>query len=876
MKTKPVLEKAYNPKPVEEKWNKFWEDEGVFIAQAASAKEKFSIALPPPNVTGRLHIGHALCFTLPDIVVRWRRMQGHNTLWLPGTDHASIAVHNVVEQSLAEKGLSREQIGREKFLEVAWEWKQKHGTIIINQLKKLGASLDWTRERFTLDDGYRQAVRRVFVDLYEEGLIYRDYYLVNRCPHCGTVLSDIEVEHQELKGKLYYIKYPLEGSEDFVEVATTRPETMLGDTGVAVHPEDERYAKIQGKKVSLPLTNRVIPIILDDMVDMEFGTGAVKVTPAHDPVDYELGKKHNLEQIIVIDGSGKMTEEAGEEFKGLDRFECREKVLKMLKEAGLLDKVEDYQHAVGHCYRCRTIIEPNLSWQWFVKVEPLAKEAIRVVEEGDIQFIPPNWEKTYFEWMYNIHDWCISRQLWWGHRIPAWYCQDCEEMIVGLEDPQKCGKCQSSRLLQEEDVLDTWFSSALWPFATLGWPGETEDLKVFYPTDLMSTGFDIIFFWVARMIMMGLKFAKDIPFKHVFINGLVRDFRRRKMSKSEGNVIDPLDMIDKYGTDALRFTLAALAIPGMDLSLSEERMAGYRAFANKIWNASRFVLMNIDAHDIEIKEKELTLADRWIRSRTDRMIEELSKALEEYKFYEAADKIYHFIWHEFCDWYIELVKPALKEKNKTSQAVLVESLDLILKLLHPFMPFITEEIWQHLPSAQKSLAVAPFPESNKSLRDEKAEGEMELLQQAIVEVRTIRAENRIPPRAKVELWMKVKNSEEKSMIEAHRIYFQTLANVQNIEFIDKFPPEKRLLKGVVGSWEMALSLEGVLNLEQEKMRLEREISKLSLDTEKLEKRLKNKNFIDRAPENVVRETKEKLKSLQNRKAKLEESLKNIS
>jgi valyl-tRNA synthetase len=876
MKTKPVLEKAYDPNPVEEKWNKFWEDEGVFVAQAASAKEKFSMALPPPNVTGRLHIGHALCFTLPDIVVRWRRMQGYNTLWLPGTDHASIAVHNVVEQSLAEKGLSREKIGREKFLEVAWEWKEKHGNIIINQLKKLGASLDWTRERFTLDDGYRQAVRRVFVELYEEGLIYRDYYLVNRCPHCGTVLSDIEVEHQELKGKLYYIKYPLEGSEEFVEVATTRPETMLGDTGVAVHPGDERYAKIQGKKVNLPLTNRVIPIILDDMVDMEFGTGAVKVTPAHDPVDYELGKKHSLEQIIVIDGSGKMTEEAGEEFKGLDRFECREKVLQKLEEAGLLDKVEDYQHAVGHCYRCRTIIEPNLSWQWFVKVEPLAKEAIRVVEEGDIQFIPPNWAKTYFEWMYNIHDWCISRQLWWGHRIPAWYCQDCEEMIVALEDPHKCGKCQGTRLAQEEDVLDTWFSSALWPFATLGWPGETEDLKVFYPTDLMSTGFDIIFFWVARMIMMGLKFAKDIPFKHVFINGLVRDFRRRKMSKSEGNVIDPLDMIEKYGTDALRFTLAALAIPGMDLSLSEERMAGYRAFANKIWNASRFVLMNIDAEDFEIKEQELTLADRWIRSRTDRMIEELNEALEGYKFYEAADKIYHFIWHEFCDWYIELVKPALKEKNKTSQAVLVESLDLILKLLHPFMPFITEEIWQHLPSSQESLAVAPFPESDRSLRDEKAEGEMGLLQRSIVEVRTIRAENRIPPRAKVELWLKVKNKEEKLMIEAHQIYFQTLANIQNIEFVGQFPPEKRLLKGVVGSWEMAISLEGVLDLEQEKMRLEREISKLSLDTEKLEKRLKNKNFIDRAPENVVQETKEKLKSLQNRKTKLEESFKNIS
>jgi valyl-tRNA synthetase len=881
MKTKPVLEKAYNPKPVEEKWNKFWEEEGLFVAQVASPKKKFSMVLPPPNVTGRLHIGHALCFTLPDIVVRWRRMQGYNTLWLPGTDHASIAVHNVVEQSLEEKGLSRQQIGREKFLESAWEWKEKHGNIIINQLKKLGTSLDWTRERFTLDEGYAKAVRRVFVDLYNEGLIYRDYYLVNRCPHCGTVLSDIEVEHQELKGKLYSIKYPLEASEDFVVVATTRPETMLGDTGVAVHPEDERYSKLQGKKVNLPLTKRAIPIILDDRVEREFGTGAVKVTPAHDPVDYELGKKHNLEQIIVIDGAGKMTEEAGEEFKGLDRFECREKVLQKLKEAGLLEKVEDYQHAVGHCYRCKTIIEPNLSWQWFVKVRVLAKEAIRVVEEGDIQFIPSNWAKTYFEWMYNIHDWCISRQLWWGHRIPAWYCQDCNQVMVAMEAPQECGKCKSTRLVQEEDVLDTWFSSALWPFATMGWPEETEDLKVFYPTDLMSTGFDIIFFWVARMIMMGLKFAGDIPFRHVFINGLVRDFKRRKMSKSEGNVIDPLDMIEKYGTDALRFTLAVLAIPGMDLSLSEERMAGYRAFANKIWNASRFVLMNIGEEDLRIKEQELTLADKWIRSRIDRMIEELNEALEEYKFYEAADKIYHFVWHEFCDWYIELVKPALKEKNKTSQAVLVESLDLILKLLHPFMPFITEEIWQHLPKSQKSLSVASFPQSDKSLRDEKAEIGMGHLQKAIVEIRTIRAENKIPPKKKVDLRVKVKEEVKVSdkveieILNQHKSHIQALANIRDIEFVDDFPPGRKLLKGVVGSWEMAISLEDILDLEQEKKRLEREISKVSSDIEKLESRLKNKNFIGRAPENVVQETKERLKSLQDRKLKLEESLKDI-
>jgi len=875
MKTKHILEKAYIPEPVEEKWAKFWIDEGVFVAQASSQKKKFSMVLPPPNVTGILHIGHALCFTLPDIIVRWRRMQGYNTLWLPGTDHASIAVHNVIEQSLAKKNLTREQIGREKFLEFAWEWKRKHGGMIINQLKKLGTSLDWTRERFTLDEDFSKAVRQVFVNLYEEGLIYRDYYLVNRCPRCGTVLSDIEIEHRELKAKLYYIKYPLVESKEFVFVATTRPETMLGDTAVAVHPEDTRYSKWQGKKVLLPLTNRVIPVIADKKVDKEFGTGAVKVTPAHDPVDFELGKKHNLEQIIVIDGSGKMTREAGDEFKGLDRFECREKVLLNLKKMGLLEKVEDYQHMVGHCYRCKTIIEPHLSWQWFVKVAPLAKEAIKVVKEGKIKFIPSNWAKTYFEWMYNIHDWCISRQLWWGHRIPAWYCQDCNEIIVSMETPQKCRKCESSNLVQDEDVLDTWFSSALWPFATMGWPEETKDFKTFYPTDLMSTGFDIIFFWVARMIMMGLKFARDIPFRHVFINGLVRDFKRRKMSKSEGNIVDPLDMIGKYGTDALRFTLAALAIPGMDISISEERMAGYRAFANKIWNASRFVLMNLEDEISEIKENELTLADRWIRSRLDRIIEEYNEALEAYKFYEAADKIYHFVWHEFCDWYIELVKPALKERNKTSQAVLIETLDRILRLLHPFMPFITEEIWQHLPLSQKSLAVASFPETEKSPRNEEAEANMELLQKVIVEVRTIRAENRIPPRDKVNLWLKVRKEKEKRMLKKYQIYIQTLANIRKTETAADFPQKKKLLKGVVGSWDVAISLEGIFDLEQEKRRLEKGISKISLDIEKVEKRLSNTGFLSRAPKNVVQETKEKLKMLKNRKTRLEESLKDI-
>ena len=870
------FEKTYDPKPVEEKWSTYWIDEGLFIPELPSSKKKFSMVLPPPNVTGSLHMGHALCFTLPDIIVRWRRMQGYNTLWLPGTDHASIAVHNVIEQSLEEKGTSREKIGREEFLKIAWDWKNKYGGVIINQLKKLGTSLDWTRERFTLDEGFSAAVRRVFVDLYAEGLIYRDYYLVNRCPHCSTVLSDIEIEHKEKQAKLYYIKYPLLNSKESITVATTRPETMLGDTAVAVHPADERFKALQGKTVILPLVNREIPVITDERVEMEFGTGAVKVTPAHDPVDFELGKQHDLEQVIVIDGSGKMTAEAGEEFKGLDRFECREKVLSRLEEMRLLEKIEDYQHSVGHCYRCQTVIEPHLSWQWFVRVEPLAKEAIRVVEDKKIEFIPPNWAKTYFEWMYNIHDWCISRQLWWGHRIPAWYCSHCNHIMVAMRAPQKCEKCNGSKLRQDEDVLDTWFSSALWPFVTMGWPEETEDMKAFYPTDLMSTGFDIIFFWVARMIMMGLKFAKDIPFRHVYINGLVRDFKRRKMSKSEGNIIDPLEMIEKYGTDALRFTMAALAIPGADISLSEERMAGYRAFANKIWNASRFVLMSLESEEFQVKEEELTLADRWIRSRLARITAEINEALEQYKFYEAAERIYHFVWHEFCDWYIELVKPALKAGEKTTEAVLVETLDQILRLLHPFIPYITEEIWQHLPSSGKSLVRASFPEAEKSCLDDKAEREMKHLQDAITGLRTMRAENRIPPRQKIELWVRIKKSGEKKVISDNEIHIQTLANIRKIEILDRFPEDRKLLKGVAGSWEIAIPIEeGVFDLKQEKQRLEKELKKIRQDIEKTGKRLQNSDFLKHAPKEVVQETEERLQKLQAKKNKLDESLEHV-
>ena len=875
MKEKIELAKAYDPEPVEDKWLSYWEKKGVFTPKAMRSEKKFSMVLPPPNVTGSLHMGHALCFTLPDIITRWKRMLGYNTLWLPGTDHASIAVHNVIEKSLEEKGQSREKLGREKFMEIAWDWKKQYGGVIVNQLIKLGTSLDWTRERFTLDEGFHKAVVRVFVDLYNEGLIYRDYYLVNKCPHCATVLSDIEVEHKELASKLTYIKYPVIDTEDYIIVATTRPETMLGDTAVAVHPDDERYAKYVGRKVLLPLQNRQIPVIADEQVEKDFGTGAVKVTPAHDPVDFALGKRHNLEQVIVIDGSGIMTKEAGEDFAGLDRFACRDLVFTKLEEQGLIEKTEDYHHAVGHCYRCKNIIEPNLSWQWFVKVEPLAKEAIRVVEEGEIEFIPPNWAKTYFEWMYNIHDWCISRQLWWGHRIPAWYCQDCDEIVVGESTPERCGKCQSTDLVQEEDVLDTWFSSALWPFATLGWPLETEDLKTFYPTDLMSTGFDIIFFWVARMIMMGLKFAKGVPFRHVFINGLVRDFKRRKMSKSEGNAVDPLEMMKKYGTDALRFTLTALAIPGMDISLSEERMAGYRAFVNKIWNASRFALINMQEEKLELKEEELTLADRWIRSRLAQAIADMNDALGEYKFYDAADKIYHFVWHEFCDWYIELVKPSLKQGNRTSLAVLIDTLDQILRLLHPIMPFVTEEIWQHLPTDGISLALAEFPVPVPQMVDLGEESAMKVLQNAIIELRTLKAENQIPLKQKIRLLIKCGKQDEKAIHE-HRVYFEVLANVESLEILDEFPEDQMMLKGVAGAIEMAIPLEkGLVDFEKEKQRLEKELTKIKAEIEKIENRLGNEAFVEKAPKEVVEETKARLMELQDRNRRLGENLAHI-
>ena len=788
-----VLDKSYDPHQVEDKWYRYWEEHGYFRADEDSEEKAYSIVIPPPNVTGVLHIGHALNNTLQDILVRFKRMEGYNVLWMPGTDHAGIATQNVVEKQLLEEGLDRHSLGREKFIERVWKWKEQSGGTIIGQLKKLGASCDWSRERFTMDEGLSEAVKEVFVRLYQEGLIYRSYYIINWCPRCQTALSDLEVEHHEVSGKLYHLKYPLKESDRFVVVATTRPETMLGDTAVAVNPEDERYRAVIGKKVILPVVNREIPIIADSYVDVEFGTGCLKITPAHDFNDFEIGLKHGLEQIKVIDEAGRMNENAGP-YRGMDRFECREKIVEDFERDGVLLRIEDYRHVVGHCYRCKTIVEPNLSLQWFVKTKPLAKTALEAVRERRTRIIPEVWEKTYFEWMENIRDWCVSRQIWWGHRIPAWYCDRCGEVIVDKETPSSCSKCGGGRLTPETDVLDTWFSSALWPFSTLGWPKETKLLKRFYPTSVLVTGFDILFFWVARMMMMGLKFMGDVPFRDVYIHGLVRDERGEKYSKTRGNVVDPLDIIDRFGADALRFTLAALTMPGSDLKLSESRTEGYRHFANKIWNASRFALMNLEKFNIGELTKEVppdgfSLPDRWIRGRLNNVIRDVRKSLEDYKFNEASNSLYQFIWHEFCDWYLELAKLYLyqeggEKRQKLTKRTLLEVLDAVLRLLHPFMPFITEEIWQQLPQRKEneSIMIAQFPKPDKGYDDESVVDEMGLIIEVISALRNIRGEMNLPPGERIMVLLRTKREEVEKRLRENQSFIQSLALVEAFQF----------------------------------------------------------------------------------------------
>jgi valyl-tRNA synthetase len=880
-----VLDKSYDPHQVEDKWYRYWEEHGYFRADEDSEEKAYSIVIPPPNVTGVLHIGHALNNTLQDILVRFKRMEGYNVLWMPGTDHAGIATQNVVEKQLLEEGLDRHSLGREKFIERVWKWKEQSGGTIIGQLKKLGASCDWSRERFTMDEGLSEAVKEVFVRLYQEGLIYRSHYIINWCPRCQTALSDLEVEHHEVSGKLYHLKYPLKESDRFVVVATTRPETMLGDTAVAVNPEDERYRAVIGKKVILPVVNREIPIIADSYVDVEFGTGCLKITPAHDFNDFEIGLKHGLEQIKVIDEAGRMNENAGP-YRGMDRFECREKIVEDFERDGVLLKIEDYRHVVGHCYRCKTIVEPNLSLQWFVKTKPLAKTAIEAVRERRTRIIPEVWEKTYFEWMENIRDWCVSRQIWWGHRIPAWYCDRCGEVIVSKETPTSCSKCGGGRLTPETDVLDTWFSSALWPFSTLGWPKETKLLKRFYPTSVLVTGFDILFFWVARMMMMGLKFMGDVPFRDVYIHGLVRDERGEKYSKTRGNVVDPLDLIDRFGADALRFTLAALTMPGSDLKLSESRTEGYRHFANKIWNASRFALMNLEKFNIgestkEVPPDEFSLPDRWIRGRLNDVIRDVRKSLEDYKFNEASNSLYQFIWHEFCDWYLELAKLYLyqeggEKRQKLTKRTLLEVLDAVLRLLHPFMPFITEEIWQQLPRRKEneSIMIAPFPKPDKGYDDESVVDEMGLIIEVISALRNIRGEMNLPPGERIMVLLRTKREEVEKRLRENQSFIQSLALVEAFQFGRNL--EKPLYSAFVAVRDVEIFVPMERSrMEEEARRLQKEIVKIEKESAFVMKKLSNEQFLSKAPLEIVQEVKGKALEFRGQREKLEESLNKI-
>ena len=880
-----VLDKSYDPHQVEEKWYHYWEERGYFRADENSEQKAYSIVIPPPNVTGVLHIGHALNNTLQDILIRFKRMEGYNVLWMPGTDHAGIATQNVVEKQLLEEGLDRHTLGREKFIDRVWKWKEQSGGTIIEQLKKLGASCDWSRERFTMDEGLSEAVKEVFIRLYQEGLIYRSHYIINWCPRCQTALSDLEVEHQEALGKLYHLKYPFKESDRFVVVATTRPETMLGDTAVAVNPEDERYQGVIGEKVVLPVVNREIPIIADPYVDIEFGTGCLKITPAHDFNDFEIGLKHGLEQIKVIDEAGRMNENAGP-YQGKDRFECREEIVEDFERNGILIKIEDYHHVVGHCYRCKTIVEPNLSLQWFVKAKPLAKTAIEAVRDDRTRIIPEVWEKTYFEWMENIRDWCISRQIWWGHRIPAWYCGQCGEVIVSKQTPTSCSKCSSDRLAPETDVLDTWFSSALWPFSTMGWPKETKELKRFYPTSVLVTGFDILFFWVARMMMMGLKFMGDVPFRDVYIHGLVRDERGEKYSKTRGNVVDPLDLIDRFGADALRFTLAALTMPGSDLKLSESRTEGYRHFANKIWNASRFSLMNLEKFNVdemtqEVPLKEFSLPDRWIRGRLNQVIREVRRSLEDYKFNEASHVLYQFIWHEFCDWYLELTKLYLykeggKKRRKLTQRTLLEVLDAVLRLLHPFMPFITEEIWQKLPQRKEneSIMIAEFPKPDQRYDDEEVADEMGLIIEVTNALRNLRGEMNLPPGEQITALFRTRSAEVEKRLRESRSFIQSLVLVNQFKFGQDL--EKPLYSAftAVRDIEIFVPMDRS-RMEEEAKRLQKEILKIEKESAFVMKKLSNEQFLSKAPREVVEEVKAKASEFRNQREKLEESLNKI-
>lgn len=861
------IPKVYDPASVEKKWYEFWEKNRYFHAEPEPGKKPFSIVIPPPNITGKLHMGHALDNTLQDILIRWHRMMGDNTLWMPGYDHAGLATQIKVEEVLKkEEGKTRFDLGREEFVKRVWAWKEEYGDRIINQLKCLGISCDWERKRFTMDEGCSRAVRETFVSLFEKGLIYKGTRITNWCVNCHTALSDIEVEHEDTPGHLWYVRYPVVGEEDtYLTIATTRPETIPGDTAVAVNPEDERYAKLIGKTLRLPILNREIPVIADSYVDTKFGTGAVKITPSHDPNDYEMGLRHNLPEIVVIGKDGIMTEEAGP-FAGLERYECRKQIVARLKEEGYLVKIEEHSHAVGHCQRCHNIVEPLVSTQWFVKMQPLVKAAVDCVTDGRTQFVPERFTKNYTGWMENIHDWCISRQIWWGHRIPVWYCDDCGEMSASRTDLEKCPKCGSTHIHQDEDALDTWFSSALWPFSTMGWPDNTELLKQFYPTSVLVTGYDIIFFWVARMLIMGMEFMKEIPFEKVFIHGLVRDSQGRKMSKSLGNGIDPLEVIEKYGADTLRFMLITGNTPGNDMRFYWERVEGTRNFANKIWNASRFALMNMEGYDKDAELAPYTLADKWILSRLQDTVKDVTGLLERFELGEAGRAIYDFIWSEVCDWYIEIAKPRLYNKEAaaeraTAQHILATVLVSAMKLLHPYMPFITEEIYQCLPHEAESIMISKWPVVDESLVDPEAERGMNAIMDSIKAIRNMRAEVNANPGKKIPAIMLV--SEDLREVVAHNdSYIKLLGGIDNLELrtLNGEKPENAMAAVVTGI-EVYLPLAGLIDVEKETQRLSKELAAMEKDLQRAGGKLNNAGFLAKAPEDVIAKERAKYEEL---------------
>jgi len=871
------IDKNYDPHSFEDRIYNTWESKGYFKADAKSEKTPYTIVIPPPNVTGKLHMGHALDETLQDILIRYKRLQGYEALWLPGTDHAGIATQIKVEEVLRkEKGLARHDIGRDKFLELVWDWKREFGSTIINQLKKLGSSCDWSRERFTMDEGCSKAVREVFFNLYEKGLIYRGNRIINWCPSCITALSDAEIEYQEQEGNFWHIKYMVKDSDEYLVIATTRPETLLGDTAVAVHPDDERYAHLVGKSLILPLVNKEIPVVADEYVEKDFGTGAVKITPAHDPNDFEVGLRHNLDVVKVLDDEAKVNEFGGK-YQGLDRYEARKQIIEDLEKEGLLVKIEKHVHNVGTCYRCGTTVEPIVSKQWFVKMEPLAEPAIDVVKDGEVKFVPERFSKTYLGWMENVRDWCISRQLWWGHRIPAFYCEDCGEMTVSKTDIETCPKC-GGKVKQDDDVLDTWFSSALWPFSTLGWPEDAEDLKKFYPTNTLVTGYDIIFFWVARMIFSALEHTGKAPFEHVFIHGIVRDELGRKMSKSLGNGVNPLDVIEKYGADALRFTLATGNSPGNDMRYSDSRVEASRNFANKIWNASRFVLMNLTVDSCKLPETDkLCIEDKWIISKFNRLTKEVTENLDSFELGVAVSKLYDFIWDDFCDWYIELVKSRLYEEtdptNETAQQVLVYVLTNTLTLLHPFMPFITEEIWQHLPHEGETIMRSVWPTYSEEFNFAEEETNMNMIMDAVKAVRNTRNEMNVPPSRKANIFIK---TDKKDIFALGNAFFVKLASASNVEYIDSEEGLPENCVSVVSqSATSYIPVGELIDMEKEKERLLKEKARLEGEVKRVESKLNNQGFVAKAPAKLIEEEKQKGVKYQEMLDKVIESLNKI-